>query len=97
MDDETTDEKTDSEGDGRPSTKVSIHGHPVYCDDYSIREYLRHLDNEEAKVIFEYAKHHGSSAFEYKKGGTRTNATMEYDNGAYIIRSEGAESGSSWF
>ncbi|MBI4414726.1 MAG: hypothetical protein HY566_00620 [Candidatus Kerfeldbacteria bacterium] len=84
------------EKDDRPSNRSSIHTHPVYCDDYDVREYLRHLDSDEARVIFDYAKNHGSAEFEFKKGGTTHDCTMKYDDGAYIVQ-EQENAGGGWF
>lgn len=81
------------ENNDRPSNRSIIHTHPVYCDEYDVRAYLRHLDSDEAKVIFEFAKHHGSAEFEFKKNGTTHNCTMEYDDGAYIVQKKESEEG----
>ena len=77
----------------RPSHKETIHGHPVYCDDRDVRRYLKELDRDEADTIFASAKSHGSAEFEYHTVGStsRYNASMEYDDGAYIVVSEGRE------
>ena|GEM_PF-3160417 len=80
----------------QPQFKSEIHGHPVYCDDEDAREYLRHLDNQEADVIFSHAKVHGNADFEISDGGTRYNYSMTYHNGGYSVVKEGKE-GSGWF
>lgn len=82
--------------DERPGHRDIIHGHPVYCDDYDVRQYLRQLDSSEARAIFEYARNHGRTDFEMKKGGTRYNCAMEYDDGAYIVMNEGRQE-TGWF
>lgn len=83
----------------RPEMKETIHNHPVYCDDLEVRRYLKKLDDEEAKAIFEYARMHGTSEFEMRKPGSneRQNCSMQYDDGAYIVTIEGNEGGSGWF
>ena len=85
------------ENDERPEPKETIHGHPVYCDDQDTRFYLKRLDSQEAKAIFDYAKNHGRTDFEMRKqSGTRYNCFMEYDDGAYIVVNEGQQS-TGWF
>lgn len=84
--------------DDRPANKATIHGHPVYCDDQMVRNYLRKLDSEEAEVIFHHAMNQGQADFEVRQGSSRYNFQMSYDDGAYIIEGEGKESqGSGWF
>lgn len=85
--------------DQRPSHKETIHNHPVHCDDRDVRQYLKKLDEEEAKAIFEYARMHGRTDFEMKKpnSNTRYNCDMVYDDGAYIVTLEGKQGGSGWF
>ncbi len=78
--------------DSQPEHKSDIHGHTVYCDDEDIRHYLRHLDHDEAKVIFGHAKHRGRAEFEVHHDGGRYNCTMHYHNGTYMIYEEGRES-----
>ncbi|MFH1171376.1 MAG: hypothetical protein V1778_02460 [bacterium] len=83
----------EDQGTDRPEHKETIHGHSVYCDDLDLRRYLKKLDQEEAKAIFDYARVHGHTEFEWRKlnSNTRLNCTMEYDDGAYIVRIEGKE------
>lgn len=81
----------------QPQHKETIHGHPVYCDDQDVRMYLKRLDSHEADVIFQYAKHHGRADFEMKKGSTRYNCYLDYnDDGTYAAISEGMQN-SGWF
>ncbi|MBI3956440.1 MAG: hypothetical protein HY340_00420 [Candidatus Kerfeldbacteria bacterium] len=82
----------------RPKHKESIHGHPVYCDDRDVRQYLKQLDSDEAGIIFSAAKNRGRAEFEFRKAGStsRYNCTMEYDDGAYIVLNEGRET-AGWF
>jgi hypothetical protein len=54
---------------------ANIHGHSVDGDDAG-QIALRHLDNEEALVLFDYAKHHGEAEFEGMVNGHRLNFTL---------------------
>lgn len=75
----------------RPTEKWDIHGHTVYIDDDEARRYLKKLDYKEAQAIFEYAKGRGRTDFEMRKGSTRYNYHMTYDDGIYIVIEEGRE------
>lgn len=85
--------------DERPEHKETIHNHPVYCDDLELRRYLKKLDEDEAKALFDYAREHGDTEFEMRKPGSneRLNCSMRYDEGAYIVAIENKEGGSGWF
>lgn len=72
-----------------------IHGHEVDGDEDGIH-YLRHLDPDEAKVLFEYAKRHGHAEFEARVSGIRRNYALKYDNYRYTVEAEGTEGGGGW-
>lgn len=72
-----------------------IHGHEVDGDEDGIH-YLRHLDDQEAKVLFEYAKKRGSADFETRVSGIRRNFALTYDNYHYSVADQGAERGGGW-
>jgi hypothetical protein len=72
-----------------------IHGHNVDGDEDGIH-YLRHLDPEESRVLFEYAKKRGQAEFESRVSGVRRNYALKYDNYRYSVESQGAESGGGW-
>lgn len=78
--------------DNRPQHKSTLHGHVVYCDDEDIRHYFRHLDHDEADMIFDRAKAHGHAEFEVKKhDGSRHNCSMRHHNGYYAVENEGRQ------
>lgn len=77
----------------------TIHGHSVStgADDDESRRYLRGLDNEEAKAIFDQAKVHGTAEFEVSRNGTRENYSAGYKDGKYTVKDEGKQKSSGWF
>lgn len=80
--------------------RSTIHGHVVNtdADDKDSRRYLRSLDTDEAKTIFNQARVHGNAEFETRQRGMRENHSAQYEDGRYTVRREGKEkSGSSWF
>lgn len=79
-----------------PEHKENIHGHVTYCDDWKVITYLKQLDEQEAQVLFKYAKEHRSADFEAKKDGARYNYRLVYSNGAYVVEDQGAQS-TGWF
>lgn len=79
--------------DSRPEHKSTLHGHIVYCDDEDIRHYLKHLSGDEADVIFEHAKVHGSADFDMNHHGTHHRCHVEHGNGFYVVTSAGTETG----
>lgn len=60
-------------------------------DDKDSRRYLRALDTDEAKTIFNQAKVHGNAEFETRQHGVRENRTAEYKDGKYTVKDEGKE------
>lgn len=74
---------------------MDIHGHIVDGDENGIH-YLRHLDAEEAKVLFEFAKRHGAAEFETRVSGIRHNYSLRYENYRYAVADGGSESGGGW-
>lgn len=79
--------------------KSTIHGRSVStgADDDESRRYLRELDNDEAKVIFDQAKRRGTAEFEVRRNGTRENYSAGYKNGKYTVKDEGKQKSSGWF
>ena len=75
---------------------MTIHGHSV-SGDFDGMSYLKKLDPGEAKVLFEYAKKHGSADFETKLSTSRTNFQLVYKGGEYEVVGEGKERSSGWF
>jgi hypothetical protein len=60
--------------------KLDVHGHSVEGEMEPLR-YLIHLDNEEADVLFRYARDHGAAEFENKF----INYTITHHNGKYTV------------
>ncbi len=89
------------EGNGEPGPRdgeeagirSNIHGHIIESSEHAQgpRGYLRGLDPEEAKPIFNYARAHGDVEFEVRQHGVRENFGMEYKNGKYKITDEGKQ------
>lgn len=77
----------------------TIHGHQVStnADDEHSRQYLRSLDVDEAKTIFEQAKRAGNAEFEINKDGTRHNYSAGYKDGKYTVTNKGKQKPSGWF
>lgn len=72
--------------------RVNIHGHSVLSDDLHGMRYLRKLDPDEAKTIFQQAKTQGSAEFETRTpGGRRHNYSARYKNGRYTLKDQGRE------
>jgi len=62
--------------------RIELYGHPVYHEDsdHDGYDYLAHkIQAEEAKVLFEYARVHGSAEFETHLS---KNYTLTHNNSA---------------
>jgi hypothetical protein len=67
--------------------RTEIDGHPVYHDDEDHHgvEYLNSkIDRNEAKVLFDYAKTHGTAEFE-TQGGKNYSLVHNNEKGNYEI------------
>lgn len=76
-----------------PGIRSTIHGHSVASSIHANgpRGYLRGLDNEEAKPLFNYAHMHHTAEFEVRQHGVRENVSLEYKNGKYKITEQGKQ------
>lgn len=76
----------------------TIHNHTVDGDTEALRAF-RQLDDEEAKVLLEYVKHHKEADFETTVNGKRMNFKLiRESDGTYHVENEGKEKSSSgWF
>jgi hypothetical protein len=69
---------------------MDVHGHIISGDETGVH-YLRHLDLEESRVLFDYAKKRGSANFETTVQGIRRNFTLTYNNYEYKVEARGPE------
>lgn len=75
-----------------PTAQSNIHGHVVHADDQDGPRYLRRLDDQEAKAVFDNAKVHDKTEFETRKsGGVRTNYKLGEKAGRYDLTNQGKE------
>ncbi len=72
-----------------------INGHNVSGDEEGMH-YLRHLDPDEAKVLYDYARKHGAAEFETQVHGLRHNFTLKYENYEFTVEDRGAQGGGGW-
>lgn len=91
----------DQEGNGEPGRHTGeepgvisfIHGHSVESSVHAngVRGYLRGLDVEEAKPVFNYARLHTDAEFEIRQHNIRENFGMAFKAGKYKVRDEGKQ------
>lgn len=77
-----------------PGIRSTIHGHIIESSEHAQgpRGYLRGLDKEEAKPLFDYARVHHDVEFEVRKhNGVRENFSMEHKAGKYKITDQGKQ------
>lgn len=80
----------------------TIHNHTVDGDEDALHAF-RQLDEQEAKVLLEYAKHHREADFETTIHAKRMNFKLiRESDGTYKVENEGKEAASSggksgWF
>ncbi len=75
---------------------ANVHGH-VVDGEWEAVAALKQLDNEEAKVLFEFARHHGEAEFEGSISGHRKNFTLIREaDGSHRVE-EREEKKSGWF
>lgn len=92
----------DREGNGEPAANAGeepgvtsfIHGHSVQSSAHANgpRGYLRGLDVEEAKPLFNYARLHNDAQFEVRHlNGVRENYGLEHKGGKYTVKDQGKQ------
>ena len=67
--------------------RTEIDGHPVYYndeDDHGVEYLSRKIDRGETKVLFDYAKTHGTAEFE-TQGGKNYSLVHNNEKGNYEI------------
>ena len=91
---EQPEERSERNQGEEPGIRSEIHGHQVMTTvhDQGPRSYLRGLDADEARPIFNDAKFHGPTQFEiHRTGHERENYSMERKVGKYWVTDQGRQ------
>lgn len=74
-----------------------IHNHEV-SGEFEGLQALKQLDNNEALVLFDYAKHHGRADFEGAVQGHRKDFTLVHNSdGTHAVEEREQKKSSGWF
>lgn len=76
---------------------ATVHGHTVDGEWEAVAA-LKKLDSEEAKVLFEYARHHGEAEFEGNVNGKRRDYTLVRESDStHRIEERQEKKSTGWF